>query len=117
MNVETVSEHDVLTFAHMWLDFIRPKHGLFLIRDEDHDNVCPLRNLAWAHDREAFGFSFWLRRRRGLQSNPDFYAIVFQVERVGMALAAIADNTDLFALDKGEVCILLIINIHLYITP
>ena len=39
MNVETMSKHQHVTFFKVWLDVIFVKFSLFLIIDQDHDDV------------------------------------------------------------------------------
>ncbi len=54
-----MAEHDVLTFAHMWLNLVGPEHSLKLIRDEDHHNVSPFGGFGRCHDFQAFSFALF----------------------------------------------------------
>ena len=86
--------------------------GLGLVGDEHHDDVGLLRGVVHAHDLEA-GLAGLLCRRGALtQADADVDAGVEQVERVGVALGAVADDGDLLALDDARVHVLLVIDVN-----
>ena len=71
--------------------------GLGLVGDEHHDDVGLLRGVVHAHDLEA-GLLGLLGGRGALaQAHADVHAGVHEVEGVGVALGAIADDGDLLA--------------------
>ena len=86
VNVEAVAEHDVLTITDVWFDFIRPEHSLFLVRDEDHDNVSPFRGFSRGHDFKTSAFSLRAGRRALLKADANGNATVLKVQRVCVTL-------------------------------
>ncbi len=81
---------------------------------QHHDHVGPLGGVGQFHDLEASSPSAFLaeaeplRRAMATSLTPG----VTQIERMGMALAAIADDGDLLALDQVQVGIPVVINTH-----
>ena len=87
--------------------------GLQLVRRQHHDDVGPLGGLGHLHDLEACLFGLGGRRRALAEGDDDvLHAGVAQVEGVGMALAAVADDGDLLALDEIDVGIAIVIDTH-----
>ena len=74
--------------------------GLQLVRHQHHDDVGPFGGLGDVHDFDAFGFSaFCAEAEPGSKRDDDvLHARVPEVQRVGMALAAVADHGDLLDL-------------------
>ncbi len=60
--------------------------------------------------RRPCGLGLGLRRRALAQADADVDAGVLQVQRVGMALGAVADDGDLAALDERPVGVLLVVH-------
>ncbi len=73
------------------------------VRHQDHDDVGLGRGLGGGDHAQAglLGLGAGLGLR--LQADPDVRARVAQGQRVGVALAAVADDRDLAALDDGQV--------------
>ena len=85
--------------------------GLGLVGDEHHDDVGLLGGVVHAHDLEA-GLLGGLGGLGALaQANADVNAGVQEVQRVGVALGAVADDGDLLALDDARVHVLLVIDV------
>ena len=82
--------------------------ALGLVRSQDHDDVGLAHGLGHRDDLQALR----LRLGPGLaalgQADADVDAGVTQVQRVGVALAAITDHGDLAPLDHGQVGIVVI---------
>ena len=93
------------------LDVLLVDLGLDFVGDEDHDDVGLLRRVVHAHDLEA-GLLGLLGGRGALaQANADVNAGVQKVQRVGVALRAVADDGDLLALDDARVHVLLVVDV------
>ena len=87
--------------------------GLQLVGGEHHHHVGPFRGLGDLHHRQLLLLG--LRGRGGALAQRDrdvLDAGVAQVQRVGMALAAVADDGDLLALDQVDVGVAIVIDAH-----
>src|SRR3546814_15534732 len=87
------------------------------------DTLCPYTTL-FRSDLEARAFGLLCGRRTGTERDRDLaHAAVAQVLRVGVALAAIADDGDLLALDEILVGVAIVVNLHVilpyssFVTP
>jgi hypothetical protein len=113
VHVEAVAEHDVLASTQVRLDLVGVKHSLLFVRHEDHEHVCPLGGFCRGDDFKAFGLCLLAAGGPFLKGDLDLlHTAVAHVQHVSVALAAIADNGHFLALDKGEICVLLVINFH-----
>ena len=99
-NVETVSEEQRIAFGEIRRDVGVIHRLLFGVRKKNHDHVSPLGGISNRHHGKSFGFSFGLRGRTLTQTHDDVHAGVFEVERMGMALRAVANDSDLAIGDK-----------------
>ncbi len=98
---------------HMARHIVLPDRGLMLVRREDHDEVGPFRRLGVGHDLEAGVFRLLARGRTFAQRDGDIvHAAVAQVLRMGMALAAIADNRDFLVPDQVQIGVGVVIDFH-----
>jgi hypothetical protein len=73
---------------------------LLLVRRQDHDHVRVLHRLGDALDREPGLLRLGRRRRTLAQADGDVHAAVLEVQRVRVALRAVADDRDLLSLDE-----------------
>ena len=90
------------------LDLLGVELPLVLVGGEDHDQVGLLRCLARGEDAQALGLGLVAALRAGLQADPDVDAGVAQGQRVGVALAAVADDRDVLALDQAQVGVVVV---------
>ena len=105
-DVEAVREHQGLAGGEVGLDVGVVDLGGGLVGREVHDDVGPLADLGDGVDDEA-GFAGALGVGRvGAEADADIDAGVLEVEGVGVALRAVADDGDFLRLDEGEVCVL-----------
>ncbi len=101
VDVEAVAEHDVLAGAQVRLDLVGKQHGLLLVRNKDHQHVGPFRRFGHGDHIESGRFGLLARGRAFLQRDLDvLHAGILEVQRMGMTLAAIADDRDLLLLDR-----------------
>ena len=117
-DIEAVSESQRAAFLQVRRDLALVDVGLLLVRNQDHRDVRLLDGLGHRQNLQAVG----LRRRLGLraliEADDDVHAAVLQVQRVGVALAAVADNRHGFLLQKIKIRVLVIISFcHSTLSP
>ena len=113
MDVEAVGEHKRRALLHVVVQVLAVDVALQFVGGEHHDEVGPFGGLGDFHHLEAGGFRLLGRGRTLAERNGDFLdAGILQVERMGVALAAIADDDDLLALDQVQVGVAIVINTH-----
>ena len=79
----------------------------------EHDQIAPGRRFGNAHHLKAFAFGFLGRWRALAQGNHKIFgAAVAQVQRMGVALAAVAQDGHFLVLDQVDVAIAVIVNAH-----
>ena len=87
--------------------------GLQLVGREHHDDVGPLGGVGDLHHLEAFLLGLLGAGRALAQRDGDVLdAGIAQVQRVRVALAAIADDGDFLGLDEVDVGITIVIDAH-----
>ena len=99
-NGEAVREHQRFPRREVLLDVGLVDLGLMLIRDEDHDDVGPLRRVGNAHDPEAGRLRLVDRLARRRKADDHVDGGVLEVERMGVALRTVPDDGDLLLADQ-----------------
>ena len=113
VDVEAVAEHQVLALAGVRLDLVRVHHGLLFVGREDHHHVSPFGGFGRRDDLEAFLFGLGLRSGVRLEAYDEvLHAALTQIERVGVALAAIADDGHFLGLDDAQIGVGFVIDFH-----
>ena len=92
VNIEAVGEHQSLTLGHVRRDFARVQIALDMIRDQDHHHIGGLRGVGGGKNLEPGRFRLGRALASFVQSNHYVHAAIAQIERVGVALAAVADD-------------------------
>ena len=96
VDIEAVSEHEHVAVLQIWFDAFVIYISLFLVRCENHDNICSGCSFRSGSHLQACFF----RRLPGLaafvQTDDHVYAAFLQVQRMSMSLAAVADNRNRF---------------------
>src|SRR3546814_4764981 len=88
-----------------------------LVGGGDHDHVGPFGGFLVRKHLEARGLGLFGGRRAGAERDRDFtHDAVAPVLRMGVALAAVADDGDPLALDQILVGVAIVINLH-WISP
>ena len=114
VDVEAVREHQRGTLLHVVMQMVAVDVALQFVGGQHHHEVGPFGGLGDFHHLEAGGLRLLGRGRTLAQRNGHFLdAGILQVQRVGVALAAIADDDDLFALDQVQIGVAIVINSHL----
>lgn len=108
MHVEAVGESQGAAVLQVRADFRLIYVSLFFIGDEDHGHIGFLDGLGDGLDRQAR----LARRFDGfaalVQADHHVDAAFLQVQRMGVALAAVTDDSDFFALHDIPVDILIV---------
>ena len=118
MHVEAVREHQRRALLHVGVQVIVVNVGLKLVRREHHHHVGPFCGVGDFHHLELLALGLLDALRALAQRHRDILdAGVAQIERMGMALAAVADDDDLLALDQVQVGVAVVINTHVLFIP
>ena len=113
MDVEPVGEHQRRAFLHVGVELIVIDVGLQLVGREHHHHVGPFGGLGDLLHRQLLALRLLDALRALAQRHRDLLdAGIAQVERMGVALAAIADDGDFLALDQIQVGVAVVINAH-----
>ena len=95
VNVQAVTEEQRVAVLEVRLDVIGENARLSGVRCEHHDDVGPLGNLGRRTDRQSLLFSLLTRLRAFLEADAHIDARVTQAQRMGVALASVADHSNL----------------------
>ena len=113
MHVETVCKRYGGARANMVLDMRAPSFGLKFVGHGEHQEVAPRCCVRDAHDLEPFCFGLLGRGRALTKRHGNVLgAGITQVQRVRMALAAVAKYGQLLVLDQVDVAVAIIIYAH-----
>ena len=113
VDVEPVRKHQRRALLHVLDEVVVIDVGLQFVGREHHHHVGPFRGLGDLHHLELLAFRLFdaagalAQRDRNL-----LHAEIAQIERMGVALAAIADDGDLLSLDEIEIGVPVVINTH-----
>src|SRR5438093_235140 len=110
VDVEAVGEHEHLATAESALDLALEHLALALVGQQDHDHARHLGGLV--DGRHAEPVLLGLRPALGALVEPhhDVLAGVLEVQRVAVALAAVADDRDLPALEQAEIGVRVVVD-------
>src|SRR5215470_6205693 len=108
VDVEAVGEHQHLAFAEHALYRLLEHLPLGLVGQQDHHDVAGRRRVVDGGDLEPVLLG--PRPALGALVEADHHVLpgVLEVERVGVALAAVADDGDGLAPQQTEVCVLVV---------
>ena len=109
-DVEAVGEGQGLALGHVGGDVPVVDLGLHLVVDEDHHDIRPLSGGGDGFHRQPGGLGGGPALGALPQAHAHVAAGVLQVQGVGVALGAVADDGDLFALQPAQVAVLLVIH-------
>ena len=110
VDVEAVREGEGVAGLEVVLDVLLVDLGLSLVGGEDHDDVRLLGGGVHVDDLEA-GLAGLLGGLGALaEADADVAAGVHEVQRVGVALGAVADDGDLLVLDDLGLAVVLVVD-------
>ncbi len=113
VHVQAVRECDRGTRLDVVVDVFLVGLCLKFIGHGEHDDVAPCGRFGDTHNLQAFTFGFLGRGRAFAQGNNKVLgARVAQVQRVGVALGAVAQDGDFLVLDQVDVAIAIVIDAH-----
>ena len=108
VDVEAVRERDGGTRLEVRLDLIGPHLALGLIRGQNHDHVGLGGSIGHGLDVQALLLGELDRLGGRAEADDDVDAGVAQVQRVRVALRAVADDRDLLAVEHGKIAVVLV---------
>ncbi len=111
MDIEAVGEQEQLAGGEIGANFLGIQFGGCLIGDEHHDHVGPFSGFGDGGHFKAGLLGLGDGLGVGGEADLDLDAGVLEVEGVGVALGAVADDGDLLGLDKGEVGVVIVISL------
>jgi len=118
MDIKAVCKHERVSFHETVSNTVGIEHGLLFVVDEDHDYVCKLRRIFCSVYLQASFFCRFPGFAALIEADDDVYAALFEVQRVRVTLAAVADNGDDLVLQVREVAVAFIIHLcHLFHPP
>jgi len=104
-------EHQQISSAQVRGYLVRIELRLRLVGSQNHHHVGPLGDFGDGAYFEAGLLRLGNRFGAGGKAHFHFNAGVLEVERVGMALRAIADDGHLLGLDERKVCIVIVVSL------
>ena len=110
-DVEAVGKGQGLSLSHIGSDVLLVDVRLHLVVDKHHDDVRPLGCLGDRLDSQARRLCFCPALGALPQTHAYIAARVLQVESMGMALGAVADDGDLPPIQVAQVAVLLIVHL------
>ena len=116
MNVETMGEGQGRALLDVGFNLRLVQPGLMLVRRQNHHQVRPGDGVRYGHDHQA--------RRLGLgrgsgplaQADARLDAGVLEVVGMGVALGTVTYDSDLLALDQGEVGVFVVVDVHVMVS-
>jgi hypothetical protein len=108
VNAEAVREAKNFSGMEIRLDVLLVDRSLGLIRGEHLNPVGTLGSLAGSNYHHAIGAGLLGARTRGIETDDDLATAVPQILRLGMTLAAVAEDGDGFALQGIGVGVVLV---------
>ena len=112
MHIKAVGEYQRRALLDIGLDIVGVHATDLLVRQQNHHDVRRAHGVGYFSDLQAGFFNFRPRGAAFTQAHHHLDAAVVQVLRVGVALAAIADDGNGFALDQAQVAVFVVINFH-----
>ncbi len=113
MHIEAMGKSNGCTIANVRGNFVAVNIGLQFIGRCHHHQVSPFGSFCNRHHLEAVGFNFLRRGRASLEADNQILGTrILEVQRMGAALRAIADDGHFLALDQVYVSIPVIIYAH-----
>ena len=98
VDVETMSEHQHISLFQIGLDVLFVQLSLFLIVDQDHDDVSQLCSLCCCVNFEALCLSLGPGSGAFVKTDDNVASGLFQVQCVCVTLAAVSDDGDRLAI-------------------
>ena len=118
MDVEAMGKSQGAATLQVGSDFGFVYVGLLFIRDQDHGHISCSHGFRHSLDFQAGGTGHIGGFAAFVQANHHIDAAFFQVQGMGMALAAVADDGDGLTLEDVDVAVRVVINLrHSFFPP
>jgi hypothetical protein len=105
-----VAEEEEVAAGDPVADLGLPDLAVLLVGDEHHHDVAPAGRLDGLDDLEAAGLGLSDAGGVGAEADDDVDAGVLEVQGVGVALGAEADDRDGLAVEEGEVSVVVVVH-------
>jgi hypothetical protein len=109
-NVETVGEHQRVARLEVRRDVLFIDLRLDRVGQRHHDHVGFGAGLGIAQHAQPVAFRLGPALAARVETDAHIHAALLEVERMGMALAAVAEDRDLFALQIAQVCLVFVVD-------
>ena len=109
VDAEAVREHQGLASRKVRGDVGLVQRALDVVRNEDHHDVGGLDCVGCLHDCQTGGLDLCAALAVCREAHNHVEPGIAQVQRVRVALAAVADNGDFLALEGGDTAVLLVV--------
>jgi hypothetical protein len=111
VQAEAVRSHEHFAGSHSRADIALEDFTVMLVGNQDHNEIGLFRRIGWRHDTQTFGLGLLAALAAFRQTDYYITTIVAHVERMSMALASVTNDRYMFALDKFQIRIGIVINI------
>ena len=108
MDAEAVREHQGLAGSEVRRDVALIERSLNVVGNQNHHHVGDFGGLGGVEDGESGGLRLGAALAVGGKTHHNIETGIPQVQGVCVALAAIADDGDLFPLQRGDVSVLFV---------
>jgi hypothetical protein len=105
VNGEAVAEEKALALAEIWSDIFFVHRGDFEVGNSDENDVGSTNGFGCGKNFESMLLGDGDRFAPAIQADGDFDSAVFQVQGMGVALGAKADDRNTAAFEWGEACV------------
>ena len=116
MNGKAMREHQHIALFQIWFNGFFVKLRLFLIIDQNHDDVSFLSSFCCCIYFKSLFLGFFPRSASLIKTYNDIASGIFQVLRMCMSLTAITDNRDGLSFQKAHVTVFLVIDFYCHFT-
>src|SRR6185436_16993569 len=112
VDVEAVGEHQHLALAEPAADRLLEDRALRLVGQQDHHHVAHLGGVGHRRHLQTILLGGRPRLAALVEADDDILTGVAEVQRVGVALAAVAHDRDLLALEEAEIGVLVVVDLR-----
>ena len=112
VDAEAVSEDQRIARLQIGRDALAVDVALDFVIDQNHDDVGFFGRIFHRLDNQTGFFRLAPGLGAGAQPDPNIQPAILQVERVGMALRAVADHGELFAFEQAQIGVVVIVNLR-----
>ena len=117
VNVESVREHQHIARLEVRLDFVLVYLRCVLIGNQDHDDIGDTRSFIRRQNEHVGRLRAGARRTSLSKTYDHVGAAVFEIQRVGVPLAAVTDDRDSFPRDLRQVRVRVVVDRRHSVTP